>query len=327
MVWRSLLPARTLSELVMTSRPPITDRLSCGFAPVNMRPEAIRIARLGRMALIAEAELTPKPGLVDRRGPGTHRDLSLDRMRCSAFTIERYFRAMAFRCFARVPSQDLREQLAGIGREAERAMLAATGGSNTHKGAIWILGLLGSAASMHAEESVTAYKLASTAQQIANFEDRAAPIGFSHGEFVAAKYGVAGARGEAASGFPHVVQVGLPTLRSNRVRGLNERQARLHSLLGIMASLDDTCLLYRGGRRALAAAKDGAYSVLEAGGIITQSGRQQFRLLERTLLALNVSPGGSADLLAATLFTDALERGSDIVQPDNSESEGMDGAT
>jgi triphosphoribosyl-dephospho-CoA synthase len=290
-----------------------------------MQPAATRIAQLARQALIAEAELTPKPGLVDRRGPGAHGDLSLAAMRLSAWTIEPYFLEMARRCIAQRPTQNLREQLAVIGRNAERAMLRATGGSNTHKGAIWILGLLVSAAAMHTDETVTARELAGTAQRIASFEDRAAPMFLSHGDLVAAKYGVTGARGEAVSGFPKIVEVGLPTLRGKRALGLNEVEARLDTLLTIMSSLEDTCLLYRGGRRALTAAQHGAIAVLDAGGATTLSGRQQLKILERTLLDLGVSPGGSADLLAATLFMDALECNCDSVQPDRSEGEGIDG--
>src|ERR1700678_2502671 len=106
------------------------------------------LAGLAQQALIAEAELTPKPGLVDRRGSGVHSDLSLAILRHSAFAIEPYFCAMASIPSGTAPSQPLREWLALVGREAEHAMFKATGGSNSHKGAIWTLGLLLSAAAM-----------------------------------------------------------------------------------------------------------------------------------------------------------------------------------
>src|SRR5260370_10004163 len=111
----------------------------------------MRLARRARQGLIAEAELAPKPGLVDRRGAGAHTDLSLSSMQSSAFTIEPYFREMAFISEEAHPSQALREELAVVGRDAERAMLKATNGSNSHKGAIWILGLLISAPAVHAD--------------------------------------------------------------------------------------------------------------------------------------------------------------------------------
>src|SRR6266481_4815968 len=211
----------------------------------NHQARAMRLARLTREALIAEVELSPKPGLVDRRGAGAHKDLSLAIMRRSALMIEPYLCEMALISIGSHPSQGIREQLAAIGRDAERAMLKATGGSNSHKGAIWILGLLISAAAMQNDDNPRASAITATARKIASFEDRATPLLVSHGDMVAKRYGVAGARGEALHGFPHVVNVGLPMLHSRRASGATENVARLDTLLSIMARLADTCLLYR----------------------------------------------------------------------------------
>jgi triphosphoribosyl-dephospho-CoA synthase len=205
-------------------------------------------------------------------------------------------------------------------------MLKATSGSNAHKGAIWILGLLTSAGAMQDEGQAPASTIAETAKKIASFEDRATPRLVSHGDLVARRYGVAGARGEALGGFRHVVEIGLPILHSRRSSGATETVARLDTLLGIMACLDDTCLLYRGGEEALVAAKAGAAAVESAGGSGTTLGRQQLQRLDRRLLELEVSPGGSGDLLAATLFLDAVERGENEVQADRSGSEEIYGA-
>jgi len=288
--------------------------------------QAVRLGRLACQALIAEAELTPKPGLVDRRGAGAHTDLSLSIMKRSAFAIEPYFCEMAFVSKGSHPSQTLREQLAVIGREAERAMLKATGGSNSHKGAIWILGLLVSASALYVEDDPKVSRIAATEKEIASFADRAAPRLVSHGELVGKRYGAAGARGEALSGFPHVVDIGLSVLRSKRASGATQTVARLDTLLSIMSSLDDTCLLYRGGKKALVAAKDGATAVQRAGGSGTAIGRQKLFRLDRRLLELGVSPGGSGDLLAATLFLDAVERGQNEVEADRGGSEDRYGA-
>jgi triphosphoribosyl-dephospho-CoA synthase len=284
----------------------------------NVWPSPAWLASLACQALIAEAELTPKPGLVDRRGSGAHADLSLATMKRSALTIEPYFCEMAFLSSRAHPSQSLREQLARIGRAAERAMLTATGGGNSHKGAIWILGLLVSAAAMHIDDEAAPSAIADTAKAIASFEDRAAPRLVSHGDLVAKKHGVKGARGEALCGFPHVVNIGLPMLHSRRAGGATENVGRLDALLSIMSSLDDTCLLYRGGEAALTTAKEGAIKVARAGGSGTALGRRYLQRLDRQLLGLHVSPGGSADLLAATLFLDAVERRQDEVEMDHS---------
>jgi triphosphoribosyl-dephospho-CoA synthase len=292
----------------------------------NDQARAIRLARLVHQALIAEAELTPKPGLVDRRGAGAHTDLSLAIMRRSALAIEPYFCEMALISGRKHPSQTLRERLAVIGREAEGAMHKATSGSNAHKGAIWTLGLLLSGAAMQDDDEAPASAIAATAQEIASFEDRATPRLVSHGDVVAKRYGVAGARGEAFRGFPHVVDIGLPMLHSRRAGGAMEQVARLDALLSIMSHLDDTCLLYRGGDEALVTAKRGAAAVESAGGSGTALGRQRLQRLDRRLLELGVSPGGSGDLLAATLFLDAVERGESEVQADRSGSEETYGA-
>ncbi len=144
------------------------------WAVLNDQAQAVRMAGLVRQALMAEAELTPKPGLVDRRGAGAHIDLSLAIMRRSALAIEPYLCLMAFVSRRRHPSQPLRELLAVIGRDAERAMLKATSGSNSHKGAIWILGLLISASAMQ-DDKARASAITATAKMIASFEDRATP--------------------------------------------------------------------------------------------------------------------------------------------------------
>jgi triphosphoribosyl-dephospho-CoA synthase len=300
--------------------------LKTPWAFSNDLTEAEWLAGLARQALIAEADLTPKPGLVDRRGAGAHADLSLAIMRRSALTIEPYFCEMAFVSRGTRPRQQIREQLAVIGRDAERAMLKATGGSNSHKGAIWILGLLVCAAAMQDEENVTASAIATTARDIVSFEDRATPRLVSHGDVVAKQYGVAGARGEALRGFPHVLDIGLPMLRGRRTSGAAEHVARLDTLLSIISCLDDTCLLYRGGKTALIVAKEGASAVERAGGSGTAVGRQHLQRLDRQLLELKASPGGSADLLAATLFLDAVERRQNEVQADRSWSEATRGA-
>lgn len=299
--------------------------LKTSWTVSNDQARAMQLARLARQALIAEVALTPKPGLVDRRGAGAHTDLSLAIMTRSALAIEPFFREMALISGRNHPSQPLRERLAVIGREAEHAMLQTTSGSNAHKGAIWILGLLTSAAAMQDEDEVSASTVAGTAKKIASFEDRATPRLFSHGDLVAKRYGVAGARGEALSGFPNVVDIGLPILHTRRASGSTETVARLDTLLGVMSRLDDTCLLYRGGEEALVTVKRGAAAVESAGGSGTLLGKQRLQRLDYRLLKLGVSPGGSGDLLAATLFLDAVEQGQDEVQADRSGSEDIYG--
>jgi triphosphoribosyl-dephospho-CoA synthase len=124
-------------------------------------------------------------------------------------------------------------------------MYAATGGTNTHKGAIWVLGLLVAAAS-HTDE-VEPLQLAKMAGSISRLPDTGRPELVSHGAIVQSRYGATGARGEAYADFPHVIDFGLPMLRATRADGKSESASRLCALLAIMATLDDTCVLCRGG--------------------------------------------------------------------------------
>jgi triphosphoribosyl-dephospho-CoA synthase len=264
------------------------------------------VADLAVHALLEEAELTPKPALVDRRGGGAHDDMDLSMLFSSASALHPTFRDLATRAYGCAPSRRLREELAAIGRRGEATMFAVTGGVNTHRGAIWALGLLTAAAVMAPADAPPA-DIATLAGRVASFADRCAPPEVSHGSLVAGRYGVAGARGEARRGFQNVVGVALPALRATREAGHPERFARLDALIALIAHVDDTCLLHRGGRPALRDAQARARAVMAVGGNTTVAGRRAVRLLEMTLLRHNASPGGSADLLAAALFLDALD--------------------
>jgi triphosphoribosyl-dephospho-CoA synthase len=272
-------------------------------------PWALHLSKQAVAALVEEAELTPKPALVDRRGNGAHHDLDLAKLRHSAQSFEDGFADIAQAAAVEKPAR-LREQIGRIGRVMERRMLAATDGSNAHRGAIWALGLLVAAAAQCRSER-NAARIAAAAAALARLPDRFAPRRpLTNGERARLRFGAAGARGEAQAAFPHAIRIGLPALRAARDRGVPENCARLDALMAIMASLDDTCLLHRGGPAALEAAKRGALAVLAAGGTAAPAGIERMHQLHAELMALWASPGGSADLLAVTLFLDRLERSS-----------------
>jgi triphosphoribosyl-dephospho-CoA synthase len=269
---------------------------------------ATKLADLAVDALVDEAMLTPKPGLVDMRGSGAHQDLTWLLMCRSACALRPAFLAMARAGIEIADPARLRSTIGAIGRDGEAAMMAATGGVNTHRGAIWALGLLVTAAARHGG-GADACAIAATAGMLASIEDPGAPRQTGNkGEQACREHGVGGARGQARAGFPAVVERALPMLRLSRARGDAESHARVNALLAVMAGLDDTCLLARGGRRALLATQAGARRVLALGGIGTPNGRTALRWLETRMRSLHVSPGGAADLLAAGLLLDRIER-------------------
>ncbi|WES68865.1 triphosphoribosyl-dephospho-CoA synthase [Superficieibacter sp. HKU1] len=264
------------------------------------------LARAATQCLIDEARLSPKPGLVDSRGNGAHHDLSLALMERSAHSLTPTFQALAQQSWRRPADIALRQTIGRLGRDGEQQMMAATGGVNTHRGAIWALGLLVSAVAMHGGVG-SAQQIANTAAELAKLPDDAAPRVFSKGLRATHRYRVPGAREEAQQAFPHIMQRALPQLRLSRLNGSSETQARLDALMAIMTSLTDTCVLSRAGLEGLDAMQDGARAVLNAGGSACPAGQLALAALDRHMLALNASPGGAADLLAATLFLDRIE--------------------
>jgi triphosphoribosyl-dephospho-CoA synthase len=167
------------------------------------------------------------------------------------------------------------------------------------------LGLLLAAVAMAPRAELD--EIARRAAALARLPDRFTPAAPSHGQGVAQRYGVSGARGEAQAGLPHALKICLPALRRARGAGVGETHARLDALLAVVAVMDDTCLLHRGGRAALETAKTGAGAVLAAGGTRTLAGAAALAELDAALTALNASPGGAADMLAAALFIDAVQ--------------------
>lgn len=268
------------------------------------------LADLAVEALIDEADLSPKPGLVDRRGSGAHSDLHLGLMHASAMSLWPCFKTMAEAALAEgCVSQSLRDTLGRIGREGEQEMLRVTGGVNTHRGAIWALGLLCAGVALDRRE-LGAGPVATRAAQIALLTDSALPASaVSHGTEVCRRYGVRGAREQAQLAFPAVLQHALPQLSRSRAASTGEQNARLDALLAIMSQLADTCVLYRAGLQGLRCMQAGARAVLDAGGVASLAGRRRLRGLEHDMLRLRASPGGAADLLAAALFLDRLQHG------------------
>jgi triphosphoribosyl-dephospho-CoA synthase len=269
------------------------------------------IGELAVWALRAEADLTPKPGLVDCRGPGAHADMNLAMLHASAEALRPAFVRCADAARQWPVGPELRSALGAIGRAGERDMLAATGGVNTHRGALWAIGLLSAAAVV----ATGSESVADVAARLAMIPDPAlvhrTPTATSHGALARHRYGVPGATGEAQQGFPHVLQRALPTLHAARRAGADEDTARLDALLALMSELDDTCLLHRGGPAGLLDVQAAARAVLASGGYRTPAGRRLLADLDDLCARHRWSPGGSGDLLSATLFLDNLDERTD----------------
>lgn len=256
-------------------------------------------------ALRDELEAYPKPGLVSPVDSGAHRDMDFALMCRSAASLRQPFARLAA---AGRLGHAFGTALAPLGREAERAMLQATGGVNTHRGAIFSMGLVVAAIARAraSEPKPTAAAIQSTLRREWGeaLEAHAAAGGqvSSHGGLVRQTTGAAGARGEAARGFPAVFQIGLPAYRAALARGLDARTARIQTLFSVMEAVDDTTVLYRGGADGGVFVRRAAGEFLAAGGCLVEGWFERAEGLHRSFVARNLSPGGCADLLAATLL-------------------------
>ncbi|MFE0675342.1 triphosphoribosyl-dephospho-CoA synthase [Streptomyces sp. NPDC058867] len=262
----------------------------------NRADEAL--ARAAVAALTGQLTLAPKPGLPDPRdldARTARRDLRAWSWSAKALAPGLAAMAAAARRTGE-PTPGLRAELGSIGRCAEHSVGLAGGG---HRGALWTLGLLVAGAALDPREA------AATAKRIAAHPDRGVPRRPSRGSSVSAKYGAAGARGEARAGFPHVRRA-LDALRTSRAAGTPEPRCRLNALLTVMSTLQDTELLYTAGPLGLRQVQAGARGVLEAGGTATTAGAAALAALDADLRTRAWSPRGSAGLLAGALFVDAL---------------------
>ena len=284
-----------------------------------------RAARQAQRALLYEVAVTPKPGLVDRANAGAHTDMDVFTFIDSACALREYFAqcvsiGLAYRskqpaaCF-----DDLRTP----GLLAEQAMKLATGGVNTHKGAIFSLGIYcaalgmgydGTGSDVHAAlvrcGEMTRERIAQELERIKESEAR------TFGEAIYKRSGIGGVRAEAASGFAAVRETALPRLKQALDAGLNLNDAGLCTLVALMARTQDTNAVRRGGEKLAERLRESAVALEERiGKLLAQNRlagqmddiRQTLVRWDEALSERRISPGGCADLLALTLLAKFME--------------------
>jgi holo-ACP synthase/triphosphoribosyl-dephospho-CoA synthase len=270
-------------------------------------------------AMLMEAACTPSPGLVDRDNAGAHRDMDF-------FTFLMSSSALAgsmFRCAAagyrhQGQPQELMPVLRYIGKHGELQMLEATGGVNTQKGLLFLLGILAAAAAytLHQSSIVTANQILDTAaamtrgivaRELTPLKSGQASGKLTAGEKLYVKYGVTGIRGEVEAGIPSIRATGLPVLKAALGQGLSLNDALVHTLMSLMTVVQDTTILNRHGMEGLLEVQTHAKSIMKNGGMFSDAGRAQIIALDHTFIEHNISPGGVADLLAATYFLYLVE--------------------
>lgn len=271
------------------------------------------IARLATQALQAELDTTPKPGLVDKDNNGAHRDMDYALMQRSIDTLHPYFVKLALLgCADTLPTHT---SIRDIGIEAEKAMLSATNGVNTHKGALFSMGLAVVAAA-HEERKIAANEeqilkernggedvlvsLQTTIKTLAaSFPDTNGTHGSKAKLLSKGATAIKGALDNAREGYEMLFAEWLPFYIERR----KERDAHtLHkTLLRIMCDLDDTNVIYR---TDLATAEEVKQ---EARALLDSFSETALKDMDRHYTTRNISPGGAADMLSLTIFIESMQ--------------------
>lgn len=266
-------------------------------APLALTAQAI--GRAATLSLYDELALSPKPGLVTLSCRGSHDDMDARSFMRSLLALRGYFVEMA-----ELGAAEARfDALEHCGIAAEARMLAATGGVNTHRGAIFMLGLLCAAAGALGRragpQQVRATLRARWGEALAARARRPSSL---PGGLAARRFGLRSASAEAALGFPTLFETTEPTLRSALRRGLGRTPAGVDTLFATMAVLDDCNLAHRGGLEGLRHAQAAARDFLAAGGAARPGGLAAAAAVGRDFVRRRLSPGGSADTFAAACW-------------------------
>lgn len=267
-------------------------------------------------AMMLEVHLTPKPGLVDCHSTGSHNDMDLNTFIASSNAL-RPFMKQFVNTGARMsylPAKAILPSLRKVGIQAEKAMFEATNGVNTHKGMIFTLGLIcGATGWLHSRRigfdslRVRSVIRACCETLVRDDLSRTHKRPVTAGERVYQQHGLTGIRGEAASGYPTIYDYALPVYKSAIKAGDSEEQAMSKTLLVLMAQNSDSNLVNRGGIAGLKLVKNYAHDLLEQDISTIQEREALMWKFDALLVEKNLSPGGSADLLAATWLLAQLD--------------------
>lgn len=275
------------------------------------------IGHLTSMALQAELDTTPKPGLVDRNDNGAHRDMDHALMQRSIQALHPYFVRLAQLGFT--DKQPCHDEIVNIGIEAEREMFKATGGVNTHKGALFSIGLAAVALAGEsfcritqaercgtmAYDDVNSKQIQSLSNSIASLARLFPDTNGTHGSKAKANNILKGALDNAREGYTQLFKAWLPFYIDRIAEGDN--YALHKTLLRIMCDLDDTNIVYRTSMETMQEVKTEARQMLDTSRNIINF-EAALQAMNTDYIHRNISPGGSADMLSLVVFLSCIVR-------------------
>lgn len=278
---------------------------------------AIQIASLAVQAILYESACSPSPGLVSRISSGAHKDMNYFTFLDSAAALISPLIYCAEAGLSGRSSQEIFRQVRLIGQRGERLMFQKTGGVNTHKGTLFLLGISCAAGGKILQVKAPFSALRSVIQEMTEGlverelrsrveELKMLPLtDLTHGERLFLTHNIEGVRGEAERGLPTVFNTALPFYKENQDLSLDQRLVQ--TLLFIMQFSEDTNVLHRHSCVTLSEVQARAKQILALGGVRTAEGNKAIAAMAEDFCRRQISPGGSADLLGVTVFMDLLE--------------------
>lgn len=275
--------------------------------------QAYEVASLGIRAILYEVSVTPKPGLVDRNNSGAHNDMDYFTFMASAAALSQGLHKIADLA-GNWRTESLRalfDSIRPIGMEMEKAMFEATEGVNTHKGMIFNMGIIIAAAAYYVSRSNGGRPTAEALSEIVSMmthgicdNELGKGQAKTYGEKLFMEHGIKGIRGEVESGYQTVLNTAVPVYRSHK---LEHNDLCLQMLFALMTKCEDSNILARHDMNKLNQVRMRAVGFMSAGGIRQADAFDQLHKMDRLFIKERVSPGGSADLLAVSIFMAMME--------------------
>lgn len=288
----------------------------------NHNEACFHLGKLAIKSMLFEVSATPKPGLVDRNNSGAHKDMDFFSFMSSSSQLMDTFYLCGSEGFKFEANnyKELLNKIRPIGIQGEQNMFRATNNVNTHKGLIFSLGIICAAAgNIYRDKRVNTINSEEVCNRVKEITE-----GISHkelgksdknkkltyGEELFRKYGVKGIRGEVESGFKTVRTISLPLFKElimKKEPHINDILVQV--LIHLMSNTEDCNVLGRHDIKMLAYVRNEAKKAIELGGIFSKEGRKHINRMDKDFIEKNISPGGSADLLAVTIMLYMLEKG------------------
>lgn len=272
---------------------------------------SMTISSFAVQAMIYEVSCYPSPGLVSPISSGAHKDMNFFTFIDSTSVLSKYLTLFVQEGLTVKSNEEIFNNIRKIGVEAEKDMFFKTGGVNTHKGMLFLMGVACAAVGKAIYEKKDFKQVQSIIKEmtkgivkselfILKENDK-----LSHGEKLFLKYKTEGVRGEVERGMPTVFDFSLDFYKQNGDLSINDRL--VHTLIGIMQICDDSTIIYRHSPKVLEEVKEKSRDVIKLGGMKTSYGRDRINRLCDEFIKRNINPGGSADLLGVTVFLYLVE--------------------